>query len=342
MTKDDHQSVQSFLAEGLEKPSLLKSVEHDLAKYLSRPTILCASGTAGLHLSLYAMNIGPGDEVIVPDLTFAATWNAVLYVGAKPVFCDVDQETWCIDVKDVKKKISSRTKAIIAVDLYGNTCNYTELNSLCKENDIRLIVDAAESLGSKFLGMNAAQYGDIAVTSFNTNKIITGFGGGSVSCYDESLLDKMKSLLNQSKIGSEYEYEDMGFNYRCHPLAASLIKNQLPRLDEIIQKKKLIYSEYKKNLNDQVFQKFTPGCSPNYWQVVVKLPSPEKAELINQGLQRNNIESKRIFSLGSSTLYEKSNSMAYNISRSSISLPCGPKIKKDQIDSICDIFRSFQ
>ena len=160
--------------------------------------------------------------------------------------------------------------------------------------------------------------------------------------HNEALLEKIKGLLNQSKIGAEYEYEGIGFNYRCHPLAAALIRNQLPRLEDIVQTKKKIHQEYSSRLNGHKFQKITEGCSSNYWQVVVQLLNSEKADLINKALQSNNIESKRIFSLGSLTLDKKPNFTAYNVSKSSISLPCGPKIKIDQVDLICDIFRSFQ
>jgi len=341
VTETDCHEIQRFLDVGLEKPNLLKSAESNLSTYLGRPTVTCESGTAGLHLSLLAMGIGPGDEVIVPDLTFAASWNPVLYTGATPVFCDIDPDTWCIDVRDAEKKLSDRTKAIISVDLYGNACDYNELQDLTRWRGLKLIVDAAESLGTKFYEKNCAQYGDVAVTSFNSNKIVTGFGGGAISANNQTILEKARSLLNQAKVGDEYKYNDVGYNYRCHPLALALFNSQIRRINEIIDVKKKIDETYRNLLPHLIFQKATPGCDPNYWLSVINLGSFERMEKVHGALRERKIESKKIFSTGSSALNRTPNIIAHEISQSSLSLPCGPKITQAQIELICECVRSM-
>jgi len=138
------------------------------------------SGTAGLHMAIYELGIGEGDEVIIPALTFVSTANAVKYVGAKPVFADVDPITWNIDPNSIRKLVNKKTKAIIAVHLYGNPCSMDEILTISRQNNLFLIEDATESLGSKYMGQATGNFGDFGVFSFNGNKIITTGGGGMI------------------------------------------------------------------------------------------------------------------------------------------------------------------
>ena len=209
------------------------------------------SGTAGLHTALYELGIGEGDEVIVPVLTFVATANAVRYVGARPVFVDVDPLTWNMDPSQIEPSITEKTKAIIAVHLYGNPCAMDEIVSVARRYNLFLIEDATESLGAKYKGKYTGTLGDFGVFSFNGNKVITTGGGGMIVGSNNERIRHIKFIVNQARDEqSGYFHPEIGFNYRMTNLEASLGLAQLKRLAEFIQKKKYFYDLY-----SQAFEK---------------------------------------------------------------------------------------
>ena len=175
----DKNTIVDYIESGIASPKYITLFESKLSEYIGKPVITCNSGTSALHLSLLSLGIGEGDEVICPAMSFAATWNVIRYVNATPVFVDIDKDTWNIDVNEVKKHITNKTKAIISVDLYGNPCDYNSLQELCGD-DIALISDSAQSLGAHYKGKLIGNYGDVSCLSFNVNKIITAGGGGAI------------------------------------------------------------------------------------------------------------------------------------------------------------------
>jgi perosamine synthetase len=196
------------------------------------------SGTAGLHITLYELGIKPGDEIIVPVLTFVATANAVKYVGAKPVFADVDPRTWVIDPARIEKMITRRTRAIIPVHLFGVPCRMDEIMDIAVRHNLLVIEDATESLGSKYRHQFTGTFGNFGVFSFNGNKLLTTGGGGMVVGSDKKRMKHIEFLVNQARdMERGYYHTEIGFNYRMTNLEAALGLAQLERIGEFIEKK---------------------------------------------------------------------------------------------------------
>jgi len=180
--------------------SFVAEFEEKFAGYLdSQCAVSTQSGTAAIHMALYELGIGKGDEVIVPALTFAATVNPVVYVGASPVFVDVDIKTWNIAPDEIEKRITEKTKAIIPVHLYGNPCDMDTIMGIAKRHNLYVIEDATESLGARYKSGHTGTFGDFGCYSFNGNKIITTGGGGMIVGKDTGRLGHIKFLVNQGR-----------------------------------------------------------------------------------------------------------------------------------------------
>lgn len=234
-----------------------------------RRGVALQSGTAGLHMAMYEMGIGEGDEVIMPVLTFVATANAVKYVGAKPVFVDVDPLTWNIDPRRIVEAISERTKAIVPVHLFGNPCAMDEIVSIAKEYGLYIIEDAAESLGARFKGKPTGTFGDFGIFSFNGNKVITTGGGGMILGKDEGRIQHIKFLVNQAREQEKgYYHPEVGFNYGMTNMEAALGLAQLERLQGFIKKKRGFYDIYTqmfKDIDELELQKPLNGSESMWW-----------------------------------------------------------------------------
>ncbi|MBC7323801.1 MAG: aminotransferase class I/II-fold pyridoxal phosphate-dependent enzyme, partial [Moorella sp. (in: Bacteria)] len=228
------------------------------------------NGTAGLHLALKLLGIGPGDEVIVPALTFIATVNPVVYVGARPVVVDVDPRTWNIDPAAIERAITKHTRAIIPVHLYGNPADMDAIMGLARKYDLYVIEDATEALGSTYKGKKAGTFGHIGVFSFNGNKIITTGGGGMLVTEDSDLAHRARILVNQGREPgeTEYEHKEIGFNYRLTNLQAALGLAQLERLPEFLATKRrnaAIYRQQLQGIPGLSWQQELPGAESNWW-----------------------------------------------------------------------------
>jgi len=209
-----------------------------------------SSGTTALHLALVALGVGPGDEVIVPDLTFAASANAVLFCGATPVLCEIDLNTWCLDVHEAAKLITPYTKAIMAVHLYGQVCQMDDLCHLVHSSQLLLIEDCAEAIGSQWRGQPVGTFGDAAAFSFFGNKTISTGEGGMVQFRDSVIAQHAKVLRDHGMSpGKRYWHEMVGFNYRLTNLQAAIGVAQLERLTAIIHRKQLIAALYQSKLS---------------------------------------------------------------------------------------------
>ncbi|MFI5494857.1 DegT/DnrJ/EryC1/StrS family aminotransferase [Actinoplanes sp. NPDC051859] len=205
------------------------------------------NGTSALHLVLAAAGIGPGDEVIVPAFTYIATANAVTYCGATPVFVDVEPDTWCIGPDAVTAAITPRTKAVIAVDIYGHPADYTALRPVCSSHGLLLIADAAESLGGRLDGAPVGALADATTFSFFGNKILTSGEGGCVTTADDELAAKMRLFKNQGMDPNRrYFFPVIGFNYRMTNVAAAILCGQLERSEQLISRRKDIVSTYER------------------------------------------------------------------------------------------------
>ncbi len=215
---------------------MVKAFEEELSKYIGvKHVVAVSSGTAALDVALKCLRIGPGDEVIVPDFTFIATANAVLYQGARPVFADIELETYTMDPEDVQEKITKRTKAVIAVHLYGHPCRMKELKEICMDHGIALIEDAAQALGSEYMGRKAGSLGDIAAFSFYATKNITTAGeGGAIATDDDRAAEYARMLRDQGQ-KAKYEHVILGYNYRMTEVQAAVGLVQLRKIDLLIE-----------------------------------------------------------------------------------------------------------
>lgn len=261
----------------------LDGFEAELAAATDRAhAVALSSGTAALHLALIAAGIGPGDEVLVPTLTFVATANAVVYTGATPVFVDVDPATWTIDVNLVAELLDERRRtgrsapaAVIPVDLYGQCADLAALLTLCAEHGVRVISDAAESLGARHAGRPAGAYGWVAALSFNGNKTITTSGGGALVTDDAEVAAHVRKLATQAREPVlHYEHTEVGFNYRLSNLLAALGRAQLASLDAKVARRREINTTYRAALADRPgveVLRAGPGNEPSWWLTCVTI-----------------------------------------------------------------------
>lgn len=257
------------------------------------------SGTEALHIALYELGIGPGDEVIVPALTFIATVNPVLYVGAKPVFVDVDRQTWNIDPAEIKKKIAKNTKAIIPVHFYGNPCDMDEIMQIAKKHGLYVIEDTTESLGAKYRGKYTGTFGDMGCFSFNGNKIITTSGGGMVVGRDQKRLEHIRFLVNQARDAKKgYYHPEVGFNYRMTNLEAAMGFAQMERLNEFLENKRAFNEMYRNRLSKWDFVRFQEeyeSVESSCWFTSITLDNGVDIDEFQEKLRNRNIPTRRVF-----------------------------------------------
>ncbi|MET8258869.1 DegT/DnrJ/EryC1/StrS family aminotransferase [Micromonospora sp. NPDC005205] len=231
----------------------LRDFEDRFARRCAADAALTTSnGTVALHLVLAAAGIGPGDEVVVPALTYVATANAVAYCGARAVCVDVLPESWCVDPAAVRAAIGPRTRAVIAVDLYGHPADYTALRHLCDRHGLLLVADAAESFGATLDGRPTGSLADVTTFSFFGNKVLTSGEGGCVTTSDAALADRMRLLRNQGMDPQRrYYFPVLGYNYRMTNLCAAVLCAQLERADEIIALRDRVIAGYEEQLADE-------------------------------------------------------------------------------------------
>lgn len=211
--------------------------------------VACANGTCALHLALAATGVGPGDEVIVPTLTYIASANAVTYCGATPVFVDSEEQTMNIDPNLIERLITPRTKAIIAVHLYGHPADMDAIVEIARRHDLAVIEDAAESHGALYRGRRTGSLGDIATFSFYGNKIITTGEGGMVTCSDRGLEDKLRMLRGQGMdLSRRYWFPIVGYNYRMTNVAAAIGVAQLEQIDGLLEQRFDLAAKYRQRL----------------------------------------------------------------------------------------------
>ena len=264
----------------------LDAFEAELAAVCDRAhAVALASGTAALHLALLTAGIGPGDEVLVPTLTFTATVNAVRYLGATPVLIDADPDTWNLDLDLVAEELHARATsgrpppaAIVPVDLYGRVVDHTRLTAVLtdaaaaagREPDaVPVISDAAEALGAEHAGRPAGAYGHAAVLSFNGNKIITTSGGGALVTDDAEVATRVRFLATQAREpATHYEHREVGYNYRLSNLLAALGRGQLAQLEAKVARRRAINARYRRRLGDLpglTFPPPDPVGAPSWW-----------------------------------------------------------------------------
>ena len=259
--------TQGFYVDRLEK---------SFAEYCrTHYAVTCSSGTAALHLALLACGVGPGDEVIVPDLTYVATANAVVYCGAKPVLVDIHPGYWGISPEGVERAITNRTRAVIAVHLYGQPCDMEALRSICAKHNLFLIEDAAEAVGGVYGPDRAGAMGDIAAFSFYGNKIITTGEGGMITTNDHDLAERVRLFRGQGVDPERrYWHSVVGYNYRLTDLQAAVGLAQLENVADHVGTRWQLAQTYRSRLSGFSFQGGISGSRSSYWMVAVVLDDP--------------------------------------------------------------------
>lgn len=248
--------------------------EEEFARYCgTKYAVACSSGTTALHLALLALGIGPGDEVIVPSLTFIATANAVRYVGAEPVFVDVEPRYWQIDSTQIEAAVTKRTKAVIPVHLYGHPAKMDAIMVIAKKHGLKVVEDAAEALGAAVRGRLVGTWGDIGVFSFFGNKIITTGEGGMLTTNDAALADTMR-ILRDHGMSKERRYWHviLGYNYRTTNVQAAIGLAQLERIDQILKRKIQIgrwYGRHLQGIPGITCHRQAPWARNVYWMYCI-------------------------------------------------------------------------
>jgi len=330
----------------------VRRFEQQFAAYCgARHGIATHNGTVALHLALVALGIGADDEVIVPSLTFVATANAVTYTGARPVFVDSHPDTWTIDPQAAAQAITARTRAIIAVHLYGHPADMDPLRALASQHGLRLIEDAAEAHGARYKGRRAGSLADLAVFSFYGNKIITTGEGGMVLTDDDALAQRCWFLENQAKSNENpYFHPEIGYNYRMTNMQAALGVAQLERIEELIAVRARNAQHYDRRLAG-VPGLTRPPCAAwaenVYWMysVLVDGSYGPPRDQVMAGLRRRGIDSRPVFyPLHLLPMYQRGERLpvAERLGRQGINLPSGSTLTPEQVDAVCDALVEIQ
>jgi len=266
-----------------------------------RHAVACCNGTAAVHLALLAHGVGPGDEVIVPTLTFVATANAVTYCGARPVFVDSEPETWNIDPARVEEKITPRTRGIVAVHLYGHPADMKALRDVAARHSLFLVEDAAEAHGALYEGRRAGSLGDIAAFSFYGNKIVTTGEGGMVTTDDDALAARVRLLRGQGMDPARrYWFPVVGYNYRMTNLSAALGLAQMERAEWHLGRRLAIASKYKEGLRgvgSLTWQAERPRAGHAYWMFTALLREggQSRRDEVMARLEARGVETRPVF-----------------------------------------------
>lgn len=340
--------------------SYVNKFEKMVADYIgTKYAVAVVNGTSALHLSLMACGVKPDDEVIVPTLTFIAPVNVIKYCGAYPVFMDCDPDSLCMDVQKVanfidneckkhndgyiyNKKTNRRIKAIIPVHIFGHSVEMNPLLEICEKNNIDIIEDATESIGSEFKGKRTGSFGQTGCLSFNGNKIITTGGGGMVVTDNNKLAERIRHLSTQAKKDPfEYDHDEIGYNYRLTNIQAAMGVAQMERLDEFIEIKRRNASLYKElllRIDNVEFLWEKNLTKSNFWFYTVKVPKSDKKQLMKFMLGKS-IQVRPIWKL-IHTLPMYNECQAYEIENAveayetCINIPCSVNLKENDIKMI--------
>jgi len=359
--KEDVRAVKNAIEKGMFwaiGPNI-EEFEKGISEYIgAKYSLVFNSGTSALHAALLAHGIGNDDEVIVPSFTFIATANAPFFVGAKPVFADIEEDTYGLDPEDVKEKITKKTKAIIPVHYGGCPCLIRELRGIAKDNDLVLIEDAAEAFGAMVNGKKAGTFGDAAVLSFCQNKVITTGEGGAIVTDSKEMCEKLKLIRSHGRLENgdyftspEYmDYVDLGYNFRMSNITAALGMAQLKKVNKIIKmrRKNAEYLTKKLSAVDEIIPPSAKkGCFHVYQMYTIRLKRGSRDGL-SKHLTRMGITAKVFFHPAHLTHFYRKKlgyrvklPVTEEISKQVLALPMYPSLTKQEMNYIAgavDVF----
>ena len=332
--------------------------ETAFAEYLGvKYAISLPSCTSAIHLSLLSFDVGAGDEVIVPDLTWIATSAPISYVGATPVFADVDDKTWCLSAESFEQLISPKIKAVIPVELYGNMPDMDSICKVAQRHGIAVIEDAAEAIGSEYMGRKAGSFGDTGVFSFHGSKTLTTGEGGMLVTDLEDIYHRSLFLRDHGRNPGDKMFwnTEVAYKYKMTSMQAALGLAQLERIDELVERKRQIFKWYQSELGGIpgiTLNYEAPDTKNTYWMVTVVIDEKfglKKEELMVL-MSEKGIDCRPFFyPLSSIPAYQdleqakqarQRNRNAYTISPYGINLPCGMNMTKEKVGYVCAILKS--
>ena len=324
--------------------------QEEFSRYIGvKHALATSSCTGAMHLGLKSFGIKENDEVIVPEITWIATASAVTYVNAKPVFVDIEEDTWCINPESIRKAITSKTKAIIPVHLYGHPANMDEIMEISEANNLIIIEDAAPSLGASYKDKKTGSFGDCSAFSFQGAKTATTGEGGILLTNNSEKFQEIEKLGDHGRSFDKKLWNDeIGFKYKMSNIQAALGLAQLERIDELVNKKRQIFSWYKKilgEINGIRMNIEKSGSRNTYWMstIIVKENVGISREDIIQKLKEWNIDSRPTFyPLSHMPMFDtQHNKNAENFSKNGINLPSGHNLEEKQVDYICEVLKKI-
>jgi perosamine synthetase len=308
-----------------------------------------SSCTGAIHLALMALGVKAGDEVIIPDITWIASVEPVLYIGAKPVMVDVLPDTWCIDPAKVEAAITPNTKAIVVVHVYGNLVDMDAIMGIAGKHNLVVLEDAAEGLGSEINGKKAGSIGHAGVFSFHGTKTIATGEGGMLVTNNPEVYERAKILNDHGrdpKIGKTFWMENYGYKYKISNLQAAMGCAQIDRATELIDKKREVFIWYKEELGDfpGILNPEYGGTKNSYWMPTLIMADPFDRDGLFLFMKENNIDSRPFFyPLSSLPMFEEKpgNVVAYNIHSRGVNLPSHSGIRRSDVAYVCKTIRDY-
>jgi perosamine synthetase len=327
----------------------LRRFEQAFADYVGvKHALATSSGTGALHLALLALGIGPGDEVIVPDLTWVATANTVAYTGATPVFADVEADSWCLDAHSLREKITPRTRAVMPVHLYGHPARMDAILGVAEEHKLRVIEDAAPSIGAEYQGRRTGSFGDFACFSFQGAKLVVTGEGGMLLTDDNALYERAAKLWDQGRVPGSFWIDELGWKYKMSNLQAALGLGQLERVGELVEAKRRVFRWYEEGLEAVPhirFHREVGGARSIYWMTSILLEdsAPVGREELRARLRKRNIDTRPTFPAISRYPHwqrrQEPQPVAHFVGERGISLPSGVGLRREQVEYVCACLR---
>lgn len=330
------------------KGPFISEFENKFSNFINSPNVTTVSnGTVALHLALDSIGIKPGDEIIVPALTYIASVNTILQIGAKPIYVDSIEKTFQINPNEILNKITKKTKAVMIVHLYGQSCAMEEILNICKKFNLLLIEDCAEAFGTYYRGKHVGTFGDVATFSFFGNKTITTGEGGMVVAKNTDVIERARLLKNQGVSSKkEYWHEVLAYNYRMTNICAAIGCAQISKATEILEKKRKIAYLYEKNLNDLPLRTHTEEemTIHSFWMCSIVLNNASKTHDLRSFLREKEIETRPFFYPANQFSHCKTDEVfpiAELLSSTGINLPSYPSLKDEEVIYIANSVREF-
>ena len=327
----------------------IEKLEFEFSKILNSNVLTTSNGTTSIHLIYRALGLKPDDEIIVPGFCFLSAANISLHLNLKPVFVDVDKDTWCLDVNDLERKITNKTRVIVPVHTYGNICEMNDINDIAKKHNLIVLEDCAESLFSKYEGKYCGTLGDVSSFSFQSTKTITTGEGGMVVTNDKILYDKMFLIRSHGlPIRGSYLHTEPGHNFRLTNLQAAMGVAQLEQINKIKIERNRVYEQYKSHLINEegiTFQKINSNVDPLIWAISIfidqKVFKKNRDEIINI-LKDRGIETRPGFVTSSYIKYFDKHHLdvSEKLSDNIISLPSFATLTNNEIYYISECLKN--